>query len=120
MKLPCHCTHRWNIFHGVPHNHDVSLLLTIPGTSSARGIKHPLPQRFRAFQVDVTPLIAMASYSDVLDESTLALLSEIDQAHRNMVPQDLTKYVNSLMSLGRHVQLYKSSDHGSTTSAACP
>ncbi len=40
-KRPCHSTHRSDIFHGVSHNHDVSLSLTIPGTSSARGIKPP-------------------------------------------------------------------------------
>ena len=68
----------------------------------------------------MTPLIAMAGYSDVLDESTLALISEIDQVHRGQQQQDLVKYVNSLMSLGRHLQLYKSSDPGSTNGAACP
>ncbi len=47
----------------------------------------------------------MAGYSDVLDESTLALISEIDQVHRGQQQQDLVKYVNSLMSLGRHLQL---------------
>ena len=48
---------------------------------------------------------AMADYSDVLDEATLALISEIDQVHRSAQPQDTVKYVNSLMSLGRHLQL---------------
>ena len=47
----------------------------------------------------------MADYSDVLDEATLALISEIDQIHRSEKPQDTVKYVNSLMSLGRHLQL---------------
>ena len=47
----------------------------------------------------------MADYSDVLDEATLALISEIDQVHRSEKPQDAFKYVNSLMSFGRHLQL---------------
>ena len=47
----------------------------------------------------------MANYSDVLDESTMALMSEIHQVHRGTNQQDVSKYVNSLMSLGRHLQL---------------
>ena len=79
----------------------VRFSLMIPGTASARGIKHPLFQDVRTFSGDT----AMADYSDVLDEATLALISEIDQVHRSAQPQDTFKYVNSLMSLGRHLQL---------------
>ena len=53
----------------------------------------------------MTPILAMANYSDVLDESTMALMSEIHQVHRGTSQQDVSKYVNSLMSLGRHLQL---------------
>ena len=35
----------------------------------------------------------------------MALMSEIHQVHRGTNQQDVSKYVNSLMSLGRHLQL---------------
>ena len=65
------------------------------------GSNTPLFQDFQSFSGDT----AMAEYSDVLDEATLALISEIDQVHRSSQPQDTVKYVNSLTSLGRHLQL---------------
>ena len=79
----------------------LGLSLMIPGTASARGIKHPPVSGLSYVSGDT----AMADYSDVLDEATLALISEIDQIHRSEKPQDTVKYVNSLMSLGRHLQL---------------
>ena len=74
----------------------------IPGTASARGIKHP-PVSGRPYVFQVTPPWPTTLMS--LDEATLALISEIDQVHRSAQPQDTFKYVNSLMSLGRHLQL---------------